>query len=118
MGERAPFLRTARRGLLLRCPACGAAPLFSAYLKLQARCPQCGAEFSDSETADVAPYLTVFTIGIVVAPSSLALVMAYRLEPMQILPLMLGGALAVSLALLPRIKGLLAALLWRARRKI
>jgi uncharacterized protein (DUF983 family) len=39
---RALVLRTARRVLLLGCPACGARGLFVRYGRLRERCPSCG----------------------------------------------------------------------------
>ena len=41
--------------------------MFRAYLKLNTACAACGADFSRSETADVAPYVTVFIIGFAAA---------------------------------------------------
>lgn len=106
------------RGFRLRCPRCDARTLFRAYLKLNASCAACGADFSNSETADVAPYLTVFAIGLVVTPLTLVVTMGLGVTSDAVLALFLLAALAASLWLLPRIKGALAALLWRARRAI
>lgn len=39
---RALVPRTARRALLLRCPACGAGGLFERYGRLRTACPACG----------------------------------------------------------------------------
>ncbi|MGE0830840.1 MAG: DUF983 domain-containing protein [Hyphomonadaceae bacterium] len=115
---RAPVLLTFWRGARLRCPSCGAGALFRAYLKLNTVCATCGADFSRSETADVAPYLTTLLIGLTCMPFIVAL--ALNAEPAT--AWLLGPALAITsglaLALLPRVKGVLAALLWRARREI
>lgn len=106
------------RGARGKCPACGAGALFSAYLKLNPACPQCGADFSRSETADVAPYVTIFVIGLVCVPLILAATLrADAGADRLILPALIAVTL-LALALLPRVKGLLAALLWRARREM
>jgi len=110
--------RTMWRGARLRCPQCGARTLFRAYLKLNPQCPRCGADFSRSETADVAPYLTTLIIGLTCMPAIVALALnggpytEYMLAPALI------AAAGLALVLLPRVKGVLAALLWRARREM
>lgn len=106
------------RGLRMRCPQCGNRGLFRAYLKLNQACPHCGADFSNSETADVAPYVTVFLIGLIVTPLAFVVTMVFQITSDLVLIAFLAGALALTLWLLPRIKGMLAALLWRAGRAI
>lgn len=116
--ERASVPRTIWRGLRLRCPQCGARTLFHAYLKLNITCPACGADFSNSETADVAPYLTTMLIGLTCMPAIVALALNADASTDWLLWPALLGALALALVLLPRVKGVLAALLWRARREM
>jgi len=106
------------RGLRGRCPACGAGCLFRAYLKLSAQCPSCGAAFGAMETADVAPYLTIFVVGIFLTPLAFALTIGMGWRGDGVLIALLVGAVAMALLVLPRIKGMLAALLWRARREM
>jgi uncharacterized protein (DUF983 family) len=116
--SRPPLATTIIRGARLRCPKCGARGLFSAYLKLSPACAACGADFSRTETADVAPYVTVFVLGLVLTPLTLILTLVLGVEAPWILALLLTGALAATLLLLPRVKGVLAALLWRAQREM
>jgi uncharacterized protein (DUF983 family) len=99
-----------------RCPACGAPTLFRAYLKLSPVCARCGADFSRSETADVAPYVTVLLIGLFGMPVIVALALTADADAM--LAPALSFAVVLTLVLLPRVKGMLAALLWRARREM
>lgn len=113
---RASVLLTLWRGLRLRCPACGEGRLFRGYLKLSAACPRCGADFGRAETADVAPYVTVFVVGVLVMPTTA--VFAFDHQGDWLLPLSLFLAVGLTLALLPRVKGALAALLWRAQREM
>ena len=112
----APLIRTIWRGARLCCPACGGPTLFSAYLKLAPACARCGADFSRSETADVAPYVTVLLIGLIGMPAIVALALTSDADAM-LAPALLF-AIVLTLVLLPRVKGVLAALLWRARREM
>lgn len=116
--ERASVPRTIWRGLRLRCPQCGARTLFRAYLKLNTTCPACAADFSNSETADVAPYLTTMLIGLTCMPLIVALALNGDDATGWLLWPVLLAALMLALVLLPRVKGVLAALLWRARREM
>lgn len=106
------------RGARLRCPACGEPTLFRTYLKLSRECSVCGADFSRSETADVAPYVTVFILGLIVTPLTFALTVGFGLSSGWFLAVLLLGALAAALLLLPRVKGVLVGLLWRAQREM
>jgi uncharacterized protein (DUF983 family) len=114
--RRASVARTFWRGARLCCPQCGARTLFRAYLKLSPACPRCGASFADMETADVAPYVTVMLMGLIVMPITLVLVLNSGLDAELMLAPTLALAVLSALLLLPRVKGVLAALLWRARR--
>lgn len=118
MNRRAPALRTIGRGLGLRCPSCGSPGLFRSYLKLNPACPACGADFSRSETADVATHITVFFVGLITVPAVFVATMGYGITSPWALAGFLVAALALTLILLPRIKGMLAALLWRAGREM
>lgn len=102
----------------LRCPRCGGRTLFSAYLKLNRACPACGADFSRAETADVAPYVTVMLITLLVAPTTALLALHGASASAGVLIGSLVLVAALTLALLPRVKGALAALLWRAQREM
>lgn len=115
---RTSVLLTVWRGARLRCPACGARTLFRAYLKLTPVCPKCGADFSRAETADVAPYLTTFLIGLICMPAIVALALNAEPGTAWLLAPVLAFVVLLALTLLPRVKGVLASLLWRARREI
>lgn len=106
------------RGARLRCPSCGARTLFRRYLQLSASCAACSADFSRTETADVAPYVTVMLMGLIVMPLVLLLVLRVGVDAELSLAPSLLLALGAALFLLPRVKGVLAALLWRAQREI
>lgn len=106
------------RGVRLRCPRCGARTLFGGYLKLNPGCGACGADFGRLGTADVAPYLTTLIIGLTCMPAIVALALNAGPATEWMLAPALVCAAALALMLLPRVKGVLAALLWRAGREI
>jgi uncharacterized protein (DUF983 family) len=60
----------------------------------------------------------VFLIGLIVTPLAFVVTMVLNITSDAVLVAFLAGALAATLLLLPRIKGALAALLWRAGRAI
>jgi len=104
-----------RRGLLGRCPSCGATPLFRAYLKQVHTCPACHAEFGRIRADDAAPWLTIIVIGHIFLP------LVFFLNLDKVIPFwacvaVYAGLLSVlALLLLPRAKGLFIAILWASR---
>jgi uncharacterized protein (DUF983 family) len=105
-----------RRGFLERCPRCGEGRIFRAYLKVVDACPACGEDLSPQRADDAPPYVTMLIVGHVVVAGILA---AEDLWPD--LPVLLGSilwallAVALSLVLLPRVKGALVGYQWAMR---
>lgn len=103
------------RGLRGRCPACGEARLFARYLKQVERCPACHEAFGHVRSDDAAPWLTILVVGHIVVPLMFT-VERFSHWPdwvaMVIWPLI---ALALTLVILPRAKGLLLSLIWATR---
>lgn len=103
------------RGLRGRCPACGQAPLFARFLKQVEHCPACGEALGHLRSDDAAPWLTILIVGHVVVPLMLS-VERYSAWPtwvaMTVWPLF---ALALTLAVLPRAKGMLLGIIWATR---
>jgi len=103
------------RGALMRCPACGKGRMFRAFLKVADECPRCGEALHHHRADDAPPYVTIFVVGHVVIAALLWAEVAFT--P----PLWLHAAiwfpltLAMSLWLLPRVKGALVALQWALR---
>ena len=104
-----------RRGLMLRCPACGEGKMFGKYLKVNNTCPHCGEELFHHQADDAPPYFTILLVGHLVIPPMLAIEMEY-LPPiwfhLTVWPALIA---ALSLAMLPRIKGAVVSLQWAAR---
>ena len=108
-------LKTAAlRALAGRCPCCGEGKLFKSFLKQVDNCAACGESFGQIRADDAAPWLTIIVVGHVF------LTFAFMVN-VDFLPtwaaMTLWSALfaAISLAVLPRAKGLMLAILWRTR---
>ncbi|MGF1629318.1 MAG: DUF983 domain-containing protein [Kiloniellaceae bacterium] len=103
------------RGLRGRCPSCGEGRLFASYLKQAAACAVCHEPLGHLRSDDAAPWLTILVVGHIAVPVILA-VERYSQWPtwlaMTVWPLF---ALALTLLVLPRAKGLLLSVIWVTR---
>lgn len=52
-----------KRGLLGRCPACGAGRIFTRFLRVAEQCPACGTELHHHRADDFPPYIVIFIVG-------------------------------------------------------
>ena len=98
-----------------RCPACGKGRLFDGYLKVRPACPECGEVFSHHRADDGPAYLTMLIVGHLMAPLLMWAFLVWRPEPMVLALSFSAGCAALSLFLLPRLKGALVALQWAKR---
>ena len=99
------------RGVRGKCPACGKGAILHKYIRPIPECSACGAALAPYQTADFAPYLVTFAIGLIFTPLMLGL----SLQPWFGAPaaaLLLAAALACAFVLLPRAKGAAIGLLW------
>jgi uncharacterized protein (DUF983 family) len=89
--------------------------LFASYLKPVDRCAVCGEAYGHIRSDDAAPWLTILVVGHVAVPTVLV-VGTHTVWPtwvhMIVWPLF---ALALTLAFLPRAKGLLVGIIWFTR---
>jgi uncharacterized protein (DUF983 family) len=103
------------RGFQVRCPACGQGHLTTSYLKVAPTCNACGEDLSHQRADDAPPYFTIMVVGHVVIPL-LWFVERYYAPPMlpQIIiwPIIIA---ALSLWLLPRVKGTIVGLQWATK---
>ncbi len=104
-----------RRGWRRRCPACGGGPLLRGYLGLRESCPVCGEALHHARADDGPAYLTILIVGHVMAPVLLWVFTAFRPDPLAMAAGFSVAAVALSLWLLPRLKGALVALQWSRR---
>ena len=111
-----PSMHTALvRGALGRCPRCGQGALFRRYLKMADCCSACGEAYGHFRTDDAAPWLTILVVGHVVVPFVLIFEQALQLAIAVTLAIWLPVIILLTLALLPRCKGVIAALMWAVK---
>lgn len=100
------------RGFRGRCPNCGSGPILKGYLKLRETCPVCREDLSHARADDGPAYLTILIVGHVIAPLLLIVFETWRPEPLVLFTIFAIGAIALSLYLLPRLKGAIVAFQW------
>jgi uncharacterized protein (DUF983 family) len=110
-----PLTSAMWRGATLTCPACGRSRLFSSYLKVVRTCASCGEELHHHRADDAPPYFTIVIVGHIVVASALAFEQALAPASWVHFVLWMPLTLALSLLLLPRIKGALVGLQWANR---
>ncbi len=103
------------RGWRRRCPNCGAGPMLRGYLKVRDTCPVCSEELHHHRADDGPAYLTILIVGHLLAPILLFTYTKFRPEPLVMAVGFTIGTVALSLYLLPRLKGALVALQWANR---
>ncbi len=108
----APALRA---GWSMRCPGCHRGKMYKQYLKVADACDVCGEELHHQRADDAPPYFTIFIVAHIVVAGILVLERAYAPPTWLHLALWLPLTLALSLWLLPRVKGALIGLQWALR---
>lgn len=103
------------RGWRRRCPNCGAGPLLRGYLTVRDSCQVCGEELHHQRADDGPAYLTILIVGHVMAPLILWAFIEFRPDPLVLASVFSVGTVALSLYLLPRLKGMLIAIQWARR---
>lgn len=103
------------RGLMCRCPNCGRGPLLQGYLKVRPACPVCGEDFRAQRADDGPAYLTILIVGHIMAPLILWAFVTFRPAPLTLIAVFATGCVALSLFLLPRLKGMIVAIQWSRR---
>lgn len=110
-----PTAQTLLRGLVGRCPQCGAGRMFGRYLKVADHCGHCGEALHHQRADDAPAYFVILIVGHIVVPLALAIETAfappYWLHGVLWTPLTLG----LALALLQPFKGAIVAWQWMHR---
>lgn len=104
-----------KRGLRLRCPACGRGRLLSGYLRPAECCSDCGERTGDIRADDGPAWATILLVGHLVSPTFFVFA---RQDAQANLIAFIAVATAVvgmTLVLLPRMKGLFVGLIWASR---
>ena len=110
-----PLGRALMNGWRCKCPACGSGPLLRGYLKVRESCSVCNEELFHQRADDGPAYLTILIVGHLMAPLLMFVFVKYRPEPATLFTIFSIGTVALSLYLLPRLKGALVALQWAKR---
>ena len=100
-----------RRGVRMRCPACGQAPIFRGYIKVNTKCAACAAPLGRAPSDDAPPYITLLLALHIIA---LTLVLADRhggLPIVTALVIFVPMIIILELLLLRPVKGLVIAVL-------
>ena len=103
------------RGFKRLCPNCGKGKMFHGYLKVTDSCATCGQELHHHRADDGPAYLTILIVGHIMAPLIHVLFTKYRPEPLMFASLLTVGVVALSLYLLPRLKGVVVGIQWAKR---
>ena len=103
------------RGLRLTCPACGNAPIMQGYLTVRDRCDNCGTELHHHRADDGPAWVTILITGHLMAPLMLLVFEIWRPTGWV---MALGFSIvfvALSLFMLPRMKGAFVGIQWANR---
>ncbi|PWE33892.1 hypothetical protein DDZ14_04010 [Maritimibacter sp. 55A14] len=103
------------RGWRRKCPSCGAGPLMRSYLKVRGSCAVCGQELHHHRADDGPAYLTILIVGHLMAPLLLWASVSLQPDPLILAVSFSVGCVALSLFLLPRLKGAIVGLQWAKR---
>jgi uncharacterized protein (DUF983 family) len=98
-----------------RCPACGGAPLLLGYLRVRDACPACGEALHHQRADDGPAYLTILIVGKLVMVPFYWTFLTWQPDPLLLAGGFSLGAVALSLWLLPRLKGLMVGIQWSRR---
>jgi uncharacterized protein (DUF983 family) len=98
------------RGLRGRCPRCGEGRLFQGFLSLRPACERCGLDFSFADAGDGPAVFVILIGGFIVVFAALITEIVFQPPYWLHAALWLPLILAVTLAPLRMIKGLLIAL--------
>lgn len=89
--------------------------MLRSYLKVRESCPVCGEDFHHHRADDGPAYLTILIVGHIMAPLILYVFTAFRPDPLMLATAFSIGTVALSLYLLPRMKGVMVAIQWSKR---
>ncbi len=103
------------KGFRCKCPKCGEGKLLHSYLKVNDSCANCGQELFHHRADDGPAYLTILLVGHLLAPALHVSYVHWRPDPWTMAIGFSVGCIALSLFLLPRLKGAVVAYQWARR---
>ena len=89
--------------------------MLKSYLKVREYCPVCHEALYHQRADDGPAYLTILIVGHILAPTIFVVFEKFRPDPLTLAAIFSVGTVALSLFLLPRLKGMLVALQWAKR---
>ena len=104
------------RGFAERCPQCGQGRLFWRYLKVQSPCEVCGNDNAQYPSDDAPPYFTILIIGHLFIAPMLFMPFIWTWPVGWVLAATLPTMAALTLVLLPRVKGAVIGAQWAIHR--
>jgi len=107
--------KAAERGILGRCPCCGKGQLFQRFLKQVDNCADCGEAFAGLRADDAAPWATIILVGHVFLPLVFLVDLTHIMPLWAELTLWSAILTLLSVAVLPRAKGMMLGVLWQTR---
>ena len=107
-----PLKAALLRGWRRRCPRCGGGALLKGYLKVNDTCQSCRQELHHHRADDGPAYLTILIVGHLMAPLLHFTFVTWRPEPLTLFTIFAVGCVALSLYLLPRLKGAIVGYQW------
>jgi uncharacterized protein (DUF983 family) len=114
--EKRPLGLGMKRGAMMRCPNCGEGRLYRQYLKVQ-DCPVCGNANSRYPADDAPPYFTILIVGHLVVAPLLIFPFIWRAPTALVLGTVMPVLLALTLLLLPVVKGAVVGVHWALRTR-
>jgi uncharacterized protein (DUF983 family) len=113
--EERPVRSALRRGWRRECPNCGEGPMMLGYLTVREHCPACGEELHHHRADDGPAWATILLAGHILAPTILIVYELFRPAPWMMALGFSTFFVALSLYLLPRLKGAFVGLQWAKR---
>jgi uncharacterized protein (DUF983 family) len=109
------FLPVLPRALKGRCPACGGAPLFRAFLKPEDHCRACGQDWTHQQADDFPAYIVILLLGHVLVPIVVSVNMAF--SPPLVAQMLFWPTLTavLAIAMIQPAKGAVIAWQWAKR---
>jgi len=104
-----------KRGFMGRCPNCGQGRLLHRYLKVVSPCAACGHDNAQYPSDDAPPYFTILIIGHVVIAPLVVFPVIWEQPALLVLAICLPTVMALTLLLLPRVKGAVIGVHWAIR---
>ena len=100
------------RGIIGKCPRCGEARLFRAFLKPIAHCPACQQDWTPQRADDMPPYISILITGHVLVPVIIYFAAVATIPMWQAMVICLALAAIMMIGLLQPAKGAVIALQW------